>query len=145
MHEISMQNTWPAEADILVPSGEDAMIRIKRVYEAAEKADGDRFLVDRLWPRGIKKESLAIKAWMKDAAPSTDLRNWYHHDLARWDEFRRQYFAELEQNPAVWRPLIEAARRGTVTLLCSAQHTEHNNAVALKEFLDQRLGAETEY
>ena len=115
------------------------MILIKRVYDPVAGADGARFLVDRLWPRGVKKESLAIKAWSKDASPSTELRNWYHHDLARWDEFRRRYFTELEQNPAAWRPLIEAARRNRVTLLYSAKDTEHNNAVALKEFLAMRL------
>jgi uncharacterized protein YeaO (DUF488 family) len=114
------------------------MIQIKRVYEAAEKKDGERFLVDRLWPRGIKKEALAIKEWRKDAAPSTELRDWYHHDLARWDEFRRRYFRELEAHPEAWRPLAEAARRGTITLLYSAKVTENNNAVALKEFLEQK-------
>ncbi len=116
------------------------MIQIKRAYERAEKSDGDRFLVDRLWPRGIKKESLAMKAWIKDASPSTELRNWYHHDLEKWSEFRRRYFAELEKNPPAWHPLLEAARQGTITLLYSAHETEHNNAVALKEFLDKRLG-----
>jgi len=119
--------------------GDAPMILIKRVYDPVAGADGARFLVDRLWPRGVKKESLAIKAWSKDASPSTELRNWYHHDLARWDEFRRRYFTELEQNPAAWRPLIEAARRNRVTLLYSAKDTEHNNAVALKEFLAMRL------
>jgi uncharacterized protein YeaO (DUF488 family) len=115
------------------------MIRIKRTYEVREKSDGDRYLVDRLWPRGIKKEKLAVEAWTKDVAPSNELRHWYHHDMDQWDEFRRRYFAELETNPAAWQPLLEAARAGTITLLYSAKNEDHNNAVALKEFLDKRL------
>ena len=117
------------------------MIQIKRVYEAAEKKDGERFLVDRLWPRGIKKENLDAKAWLKDVAPSNELRNWYHHEPARWTEFRKRYFAELKESPQAWQPLLEAARRGTITLLYSAKNTEDNNAVALKEFLAKRSRA----
>jgi uncharacterized protein YeaO (DUF488 family) len=128
-------------ASILVPAGEDSMIRIKRAYEAAEKADGDRFLVDRLWPRGVKKEALAIKAWTKDAAPSDTLRHWYHNNTGDWTEFRRRYFVELEKNPAAWQPLLEAAHDGAITLLYSSKNEEHNNAVALKEFLENRFGA----
>ncbi|HUB00103.1 MAG TPA: DUF488 family protein [Terracidiphilus sp.] len=116
------------------------MIRIKRVYEAPDAADGDRFLVDRLWPRGIRKSALAINAWLKEAAPSNELRHWYHHDPTRWDEFRRRYFDELRQNTEAWRPLVEAARRGTVTLVYSAQQIERNNAAALMEFLTEQLG-----
>jgi uncharacterized protein YeaO (DUF488 family) len=111
------------------------MIAIKRAYEAASKADGARFLVDRLWPRGVKKEDLAIKAWLKDVAPSNELRQWYHHDPDQWDEFRRRYFAELKENLEAWEPLLEAAREGTVTLVYSAKNEDHNNAEALKEFL----------
>jgi uncharacterized protein YeaO (DUF488 family) len=117
------------------------MILLKRAYEKPSDTDGDRFLVDRLWPRGVKKSSLAIEGWLKDAATSTELRTWYHHDPSLWDQFRRRYFSELEKNPAAWQPLLEAARRGTVTLLYSAQNTEQNNAVALKEFLTQRIHA----
>ncbi len=115
------------------------MLQIKRVYEPAASSDGERFLVDRLWPRGVQKTSLAIKAWLKDVAPSNELRNWYHHDVARWDEFRRRYFSELEANPESWRALVESAGRGNVTLLYSAKETEHNNAVALKEFVLAKL------
>jgi uncharacterized protein YeaO (DUF488 family) len=115
------------------------MIHIKRVYDQASSADGARFLVDRLWPRGLRKESLGIEAWMKDAAPSNELRHWYHHDAAQWDEFRRRYFSELERNPTSWTSLLEAARKGTVTLLYSSKHPEGNNAIALKEFLSERL------
>ena len=116
------------------------MILIKRVYDPVAAADGARFLVDRLWPRGVKKESLALGAWLKDASPSAELRDWYHHDPGRWDEFRRRYFIELEQNPTAWRPLFEAARHGAITLLYGAKDCEHNNSVDLKEFLDKRLG-----
>jgi uncharacterized protein YeaO (DUF488 family) len=119
-----------------------AMILIKRVYEAAEPADGVRFLVDRLWPRGVKKTSLSIKAWLKDVAPSDELRRWYHQDLERWPQFRSRYFAELEQRPQAWHSLLEAARSGNVTLLFSARPAEHNNAVALREFLKGKLGKE---
>jgi len=115
------------------------MIQIKRVYEAAEKKDGQRFLVDRLWPRGVKKTTLVIEAWLKDIAPSNELRAWYHHDLALWDEFRLRYSRELEKNSDVWLPLLEAARRGTITLLYSSRHADRNNAVALREFLTRKL------
>ena len=115
------------------------MLQIKRAYDSPASSDGERFLVDRLWPRGVKKETLAIKAWVKDAAPSTELRNWYHHEPALWEEFRRRYFRELEKNPAAWQPLLEAARKGDVTLLYSARFAEQNNAVALKEFLGKKL------
>ena len=115
------------------------MIHIKRAYEAVEEKDGERFLVDRLWPRGVKKEALAISGWLKEAAPSNELRHWYHHDLSQWDEFRQRYFSELEQDPASWLPLVEAARHGTITLLYGSKHAEHNNALALKDFLTERL------
>ena len=85
--------------------------------------------------RGVKKSSLKINDWLKDVAPSTELRQWFSHDPARWDEFRRHYFSELLDNPDAWRPIIEAAHRGTVTFIYSSHDEEHNNAVALKEFL----------
>ncbi len=117
------------------------MIRVKRAYDPASKEDGTRFLVERLWPRGIKKENLQVKDWLKDVAPSTQLRQWFQHDPAKWDEFRHRYFRELEKNPDAWEPLLARARRGRVTLVYSAHDTEHNNAVALKEFLDQKIRA----
>ncbi len=116
-----------------------ARIQLKRVYEAASSADGDRFLVERLWPRGIKKSSLEIQAWLKDVAPSVNLRKWFNHDPARWNEFRKRYFAELKENQSSWLPILEAASRGTVTLIYSSHDPEHNNAVVLKEFLVQHL------
>ena len=114
------------------------MIRVKRVYEPPEPGDGARFLVDRLWPRGVKKEALRLDGWLKDAAPSDDLRRWFGHDPARWDEFQRRYRDELSDRPEAWRPVVEAARRGDVALLFGARDTAHNNAVALKDYLDAR-------
>jgi uncharacterized protein YeaO (DUF488 family) len=115
------------------------MIRTERVYGNLAPDGTTRFLVERLWPRGIKKESLAIDDWLRDAAPSTGLRQWFSHDPAKWDEFRHRYFAELDSNPAAWEPLLAAARQGPVTLLYSAHDTEHNNAVALQEYLERKL------
>ncbi len=115
------------------------MIRLKRVYEPAEPSDGRRFLVERLWPRGFKKDALKLDGWLKDVAPSDGLRRWFGHDPAKWVEFKARYFAELEARPGAWRPLLEAARAGDVTLLFSARDAGHNNAVALKEFLEARL------
>jgi uncharacterized protein YeaO (DUF488 family) len=115
------------------------MIKVKRVYEEEERDDGRRYLVERLWPRGIKKEALRMEAWLKDVAPSPELRKWFSHDFEKWAEFRRRYTAELDRSPESWAPLIEAARHGAVTLLYSARDTEHNNAVLLKEYLERRL------
>lgn len=112
------------------------MIRLKRVYDPPAKADGPRFLVERLWPRGLKKEEVHYTAWLKDAAPSTELRKWFSHDPAKWPEFQRRYFAELKKNPAAWAPILQAAAAGDVTLLYSSRDAEHNNVVALKAFLD---------
>jgi uncharacterized protein YeaO (DUF488 family) len=115
------------------------MIQVKRAYEQPSKDDGERFLVERLWPRGVKKESLQLEAWLKDVAPSTELRTWFQHDPRKWDEFRRQYFRELEKGADAWQLLLARARRGRVTLVYSAHDTEHNNAIALKQFLDQKI------
>jgi uncharacterized protein YeaO (DUF488 family) len=114
------------------------VIRIKRTYEAPARADGRRILVERLWPRGMKKESLAADAWMKEVAPSTQLRKWFGHRAERWEEFRRRYRAELDANPAAWKPILEGATPGTVTLLYSAHDTVHNGAVVLREYLGDR-------
>jgi uncharacterized protein YeaO (DUF488 family) len=112
------------------------MINIKRVYDPVSSSDGTRFLVERLWPRGVKKTSLEIDSWLKDVAPSTMLRQWFSHDPVKWNEFRRRYFAELKINPDAWRPIINVALHGSVTLIYSSHDTEHNNAVALEEFLN---------
>jgi len=113
------------------------MIRAKRVYEPPGADEGTRFLVERLWPRGMRKESLHMEGWLKDVAPSDALRRWFGHDPAKWIEFRDRYFAELDGEPDAIQPIVEAARRGNVTLLYSAHDTEHNNAVALKEYLSK--------
>ena len=117
------------------------MIRLKRVYDPPAREDGTRFLVDRLWPRGMKKESLTVDGWLKDAAPSGELRKWFHHDPERWSEFRTRYFAELKKHEDAWRTIADAARNGTVTLLYSSHDAEHNNAVALKEFVERHARA----
>ena len=116
------------------------MLKTKRVYEPTKPSDGTRFLVDRLWPRGIKKEELKMKVWLKDVAPSPDLRKWFAHDPAKWGEFQKRYRAELKANPDAWQPILEAAKKGNVTLLYSARDTEHNSAILLKEFLEKQLG-----
>jgi uncharacterized protein YeaO (DUF488 family) len=113
------------------------MIRTKRAYESPAADDGSRFLVDRLWPRGIKKEDLDIVAWLKEAAPSDDLRRWFGHDPDKWDEFQRRYFAELDFRPEALRPIREVAAKGDVTLVYGAKDTQHNNAVALKSYLER--------
>jgi uncharacterized protein YeaO (DUF488 family) len=115
------------------------MITVKQVYEPFDARDGTRFLVERLWPRGMKKDSLRIDGWLKDVAPSNALRRWFGHDPAKWDEFWRRYTAELDRQPEAWQPVLEAAQGDDVTLLYSAHDTEHNNAVALKAYLEQQL------
>lgn len=114
------------------------MIRIKRVYESPKRDDGTRFLVERLWPRGFKKEELKMKAWLKDVSPSPDLRKWYSHDVTKWEEFQKRYRKELKSSTEAWQPIIDAAGKGNVTLLYSAKDTEHNSALVLKEFLEER-------
>jgi uncharacterized protein YeaO (DUF488 family) len=117
------------------------MILTKRAYEPAAAGDGVRFLVDHLWPRGLKKEALKMKSWIKGVSPSNELRQWFGHEPAKWKEFRRRYFAELDKEPEAWQPLLEAARKGDITLVYSARDEEHNNAVALRDYLEKRLKA----
>lgn len=112
------------------------MINLKRAYDRATRNDGTRILVERLWPRGIKKASLKIESWDKDVAPSTELRKWFSHDPAKWNEFRRRYFKELDSNSRAWQSILDSAHHGTVTLIYSLHDTKHNNAVTLKEFLE---------
>ncbi len=115
------------------------MIRIKRVYDQPEPDDGLRFLVDRLWPRGMKKENLQMDEWLKEVAPSDALRSWFGHDAAKWEEFCRRYDAELEANSEAWRPILNMARKQNITLLYSAHDIEHNNAVAIRAFIEKKL------
>lgn len=114
-------------------------IGLKRAYDPPAKSDGRRILVDRVWPRGIAKDDLQIDAWLKDLAPSTELRKWFGHDPKKWDEFKTRYARELEQRADALEQLVEKARAGRVTLIFGAKDTEHNNAVALKELLERRL------
>ncbi|MCB1623073.1 MAG: DUF488 domain-containing protein [Pseudomonadales bacterium] len=111
------------------------MIRIKRTYEPRARGDGRRILVERLWPRGMKKEALHADAWLKDVAPSTELRKWFGHRVERWPEFRRRYRKELDANSNAWAPILAASRKRTVTLLYSAHDTAHNGARVLCEYL----------
>lgn len=115
------------------------MLKLKRVYEKAEARDGTRFLVERLWPRGMKKEDLKMEAWLKDVAPSDGLRRWFAHDPAKWSDFQKRYRAELGKNTEALKPILDAARHGDVTLLFSARDTEHNNALVLKDFVEERV------
>ena len=115
------------------------MIKLKRAYDSASKDDGIRFLVERLWPRGVSKAALHLDAWLKDVAPSTELRRWFSHDPSKWIEFQRRYFAELNAHPTSVEPILEANRKGRVTLVYSSHDQEHNNAVALKAFLAAKV------
>jgi uncharacterized protein YeaO (DUF488 family) len=114
------------------------MLKLKRVYDPVTRADGTRFLVERLWPRGVSKDTLHLTAWLKEVGPSTALRQWFKHDPVKWPQFRTRYFRELDSQPETWRPILTAARRGTVTLVYSSHDQEHNNAVALKEYLQAK-------
>jgi uncharacterized protein YeaO (DUF488 family) len=113
-------------------------IRLKRAYEPAKRADGTRVLVDRLWPRGLSKEKARIDHWFKEIAPSTALRKWFGHDPARWERFRERYRRELDGNAGEVDKLRALARRGTVTLVYSAKDEEHNQAVALRDYLGSK-------
>lgn len=112
------------------------MVRIKRVYDEPAVEDGKRILVDRLWPRGLAKDKARIDEWLKEIAPSDELRKWFGHDPARWEEFRERYRGELEAKAELVDGLRQLAVEGTVTLLFAARDEEHNNAVVLKEMLD---------
>lgn len=110
-------------------------IRTKRAYQAPEKSDGMRVLVDRVWPRGKSKEALRIHRWLQSAAPSPKLRKWFAHDSERWTEFKRRYFAELRERKAELRELLDEAGAGPLTLVYGARDVHYNNAAALREYL----------
>jgi uncharacterized protein YeaO (DUF488 family) len=114
-------------------------IKLKRAYEPAEPSDGTRILVDRLWPRGVSRDEAALDQWLKDVAPSTDLRKWFGHDPGRWDEFRERYVGELSQHSEQVKELRTLAREGTVTLVYSAHDENHNDAVVLRDFILGRM------
>lgn len=111
------------------------MISTKRIYEPCNNEDGYRVLVDRLWPRGVSKNQADIDLWLKDAAPSTSLRKWFNHDPEKWLEFKERYFVELNENTQILQPVLEALKRGTVTLLYTTRTKQYNHAIALKEYL----------
>jgi uncharacterized protein YeaO (DUF488 family) len=112
-------------------------IHLKRAYNAPATSDGYRVLVDRLWPRGISKEGIKIDLWLKEIAPSDDLRKWFGHDPEKWNEFKKRYFKELDDRPDVVKQLADKVNQGPVTLVFAAKDEEFNNAVAIKEFLQR--------
>ena len=113
------------------------MIKLKRAYEKPAKDDGERILVERLWPRGLTKLQARIDLWLKDVAPSTELRRWFGHDPDKWDEFRRRYQKELKENNDLIKLLKRKAKAGTITLIYAARDEEHNGALVLKRFLQK--------
>ena len=112
-------------------------MKIKRVYEKPDKEDGLRILVDRLWPRGLTKEKASVDLWLKDIAPTTELRKWFDHDPAKWNEFRRRYREELEKNKVESLLLAEHLNKGKVTLVYGSKDEEHNEALVIKEFFSR--------
>jgi uncharacterized protein YeaO (DUF488 family) len=113
------------------------MFELKRVYEPPTRRDGFRVLVERLWPRGISKDKAALDLWLKEIAPSTELRTWFGHDPAKWAEFQTRYLRELGHKPDLARQLKQQAQRRTVTLVYAAHDREHNAAVVLKAYLER--------
>lgn len=116
-------------------------VQLKRVYEPAGAHDGDRILVDRIWPRGLSKQKAALDLWFKEIAPSTALRQWFAHDPAKWDGFRERYFRELDAMPGQVAQLRSLLKKPSVTLLYAARDEEHNQAVALLEYLRRKRSA----
>lgn len=113
-------------------------ISLKRVYEEPSPADGCRVLVERLWPRGVPKDAARVDLWAREAAPSTELRQWFGHEAAKWDEFRRRYFAELASRPEALEEIRECLAEGPVTFVFAAREERFNNAVALADYLERR-------
>lgn len=112
-------------------------IRLKRAYEPPSDDDGVRVLVERLWPRGVSKADVALDRWLKEVAPSPELRKWYGHDRAKWDEFRRRYRAELDERAGEIEELRALARQGRLTLVLASRDVEHSSAALLKEYLEE--------
>ena len=115
------------------------MIKIKRVYDDPSRGDGKRILIDRLWPRGLKKEDAHIDEWLKEIAPSNELRKWFNHDPDKWVEFKKRFFTELQGRQDEVVGIISSARKGTVTLLFGSKEERFNNAVALQEYIESRV------
>ncbi len=114
-------------------------VKVKRIYDEPRRDDGFRVLVDRIWPRGLSKESAGVELWLRDIAPSSGLRRWFGHDPDKWSEFKTRYWRELDDNPQPVNELVEKASGRRLCLVFSAKDTEHNNAVALKEYLERRF------
>jgi uncharacterized protein YeaO (DUF488 family) len=112
-------------------------IKIKRVYEQPDRKDGERILVDRLWPRGLTKEKAGVDLWLKEIAPSTELRKWFDHDPEKWQRFRRRYETEIRHKDDLIKVLRQKAREGTITLIYGARDEKHNEALVLKQFLER--------
>jgi uncharacterized protein YeaO (DUF488 family) len=110
-------------------------VALARVYDRQPDGPGRRFLVERLWPRGVRRDGLRMEAWLPEVGPSHELRKWFGHDPERWEEFQRRYVGELDEHPETWRPLLDALSADDITLLYSSHDTEHNNAVALRDYL----------
>lgn len=115
------------------------MMKLKRAYEPVSSTDGKRLLVERLWPRGLSKKRLNLDGWIRNVAPSTELRKWFGHEPAKWKQFRNRYFRELDSQPESWRPIVSLARHRTVTLIYSSHDERHNNAVALRDYLRSKV------
>lgn len=115
------------------------MIYLKRAYDEYELTDSCRFLVDRLWPRGVNKQDLALDGWLKEVAPSDELRRWFNHDPKKWSVFQRRYRGELDMNPEGWQTLLKVANEGDLTLIYGARDREQNNAVVLKAYLEEQM------
>ena len=113
-------------------------IQLKRAYEKPQKSDGFRVLIDRIWPRGVRKEDLKLDEWLRSLAPSTELRRWFGHDPEKWDQFRKRYFRELDAHPDEIKLLREKMRAGTLTIVFGSREERFNNATALKEYLKGR-------
>lgn len=116
------------------------MLKVKRAYESPTRGDGFRVLIERLWPRGVRKDDAALDAWLKELAPSPELRKWFGHDPAKWDAFRQRYWSELKRHPDAVDTLKQRSRAGTVTLVYGSRDQQHNAAVALRDFLEHRPG-----
>lgn len=136
--ERKLKNSKPGRLSVVgVPEFlETKMVKLKRVYEEPSPDDGLRVLVDRLWPRGLSKARAAVDLWLKDIAPSAELRKWFGHDPAKWEEFKVRYRKELAGNDAALETLRQRAREGTITLLYGARNEAHNDAVVLKDMLE---------
>ena len=116
-------------------------IKLKRVYDRIDESDGYRILVERLWPRGVSKADAQINDWLKEIAPSQQLREWYAHDVAKWPDFKQRYFAELSTKTDQLHPIVEHGSKGSVTFVYAAKDIEHNSAVALKEYIENDIAA----